>query len=664
MLSSLQWNCSVKAKTVLTFMAYSRFEPGTLRSGGNAARPRLQRSLTRPADQTIVTGIMGAKQNRNIMILHFKDIVTMEPRENISEWPGYHIQKPGQKCSRVHFFTGVLDIRCNHPVKAVDDKFRAPLSASGDGALDARGIVTLITPAPLTSNAEVEGEKKHEFGAPGSGIGVRSCSCSVIPVPRRPFFRSKVKVTWVQYGCRSTEMTEHEQLRARRRCAKRTIPYYSWRTAPGRERPIESLVSCKTLLEIGHYSISCSRLRSTSHIKFSHLISCETAVFAQKLLKAIKDRLQDFRVWGTWRMVPSGLWVSLETPVPYSLAAPTWSRIMHVPGYHSPPFGYATEMIRPNMSLTVHDEMIGKESWGFNARPAHLPPRRTGFKHQPGHRIFACDNRAGRWRWSVGFFGDLPFPPPFHSSDVPYSPSLTLTSSRDIAVKSRPNLLLTHSLHRPISGADTYTTTSGIFRLFEYFEKSYGDGYVWQTINAYCAQLRLKQGGDTQIRLSIIKCLSSIPFERPGCLAVTDSFLPRFVPAIEASTERQAAVCLRYHSSHYSSRTHLAAFRINNGGLRDINRQACGNSEETSQQSVGWRRERPAVVRCVDCEHRSFWNARMRKKTNSEHVNGTRRRNGRNSSYFRIHRNVMICNRSMLSRIKMCLKAAEDVIDY
>ncbi|KAJ8869182.1 hypothetical protein PR048_030752 [Dryococelus australis] len=37
-------------------------------------------------------------------------------------------------------------------------------------------------------------------------------------------------------------------------------------------------------------------------------------------------------------------------------------------------------------------------------------------------RIFACGNRAGRCRWSAGFLGDLPFPPPFHSGASPYSP--------------------------------------------------------------------------------------------------------------------------------------------------------------------------------------------------------------------------------------------------
>ncbi|KAJ8893711.1 hypothetical protein PR048_006311 [Dryococelus australis] len=44
---------------------------------------------------------------------------------------------------------------------------------------------------------------------------------------------------------------------------------------------------------------------------------------------------------------------------------------------------------------------------------AHLPPRRTGFNHRPGHsRIFASGNRAGRCHWLAGFLGDLPLPPP------------------------------------------------------------------------------------------------------------------------------------------------------------------------------------------------------------------------------------------------------------
>ncbi|KAJ8882068.1 hypothetical protein PR048_018556 [Dryococelus australis] len=46
-------------------------------------------------------------------------------------------------------------------------------------------------------------------------------------------------------------------------------------------------------------------------------------------------------------------------------------------------------------------------------------------------RLVACGNRAGRCRWSAGFLGDLPFPPPFHSGAALYSsqsPSLALNT--------------------------------------------------------------------------------------------------------------------------------------------------------------------------------------------------------------------------------------------
>ncbi|KAJ8872563.1 hypothetical protein PR048_026169 [Dryococelus australis] len=55
-------------------------------------------------------------------------------------------------------------------------------------------------------------------------------------------------------------------------------------------------------------------------------------------------------------------------------------------------------------------------------------------------KIFACGNRAGRYRWSVGFLGDLPFPQPFHSSGAPYSPQSPSSALKTIDVKSRRNL--------------------------------------------------------------------------------------------------------------------------------------------------------------------------------------------------------------------------------
>ncbi|KAJ8898158.1 hypothetical protein PR048_003518 [Dryococelus australis] len=67
-------------------------------------------------------------------------------------------------------------------------------------------------------------------------------------------------------------------------------------------------------------------------------------------------------------------------------------------------------------------------------RLAHSPPT-TAIRAQSSVgsiRISAYGNRAGRCRWSAGFLGDLPFPPPFRSGAAPYSsqsPSSALKTS-------------------------------------------------------------------------------------------------------------------------------------------------------------------------------------------------------------------------------------------
>ncbi|KAJ8872897.1 hypothetical protein PR048_026513 [Dryococelus australis] len=74
---------------------------------------------------------------------------------------------------------------------------------------------------------------------------------------------------------------------------------------------------------------------------------------------------------------------------------------------------------------------------------SHTPaaPKPTVFDSRLGRsQIFACGNRDGRRRWSVGFLGDLPFPPPPHSSAAPYSLCYTPFGSQDDCVKSRSNL--------------------------------------------------------------------------------------------------------------------------------------------------------------------------------------------------------------------------------
>ncbi|KAJ8879190.1 hypothetical protein PR048_019796 [Dryococelus australis] len=54
--------------------------------------------------------------------------------------------------------------------------------------------------------------------------------------------------------------------------------------------------------------------------------------------------------------------------------------------------------------------------------------------------IFVSGHRAGRYRCSAGFLGDLLFPPPLRSGAAPFSPHLTFIGSQDLVVKSRPNI--------------------------------------------------------------------------------------------------------------------------------------------------------------------------------------------------------------------------------
>ncbi|KAJ8879914.1 hypothetical protein PR048_020534 [Dryococelus australis] len=55
-------------------------------------------------------------------------------------------------------------------------------------------------------------------------------------------------------------------------------------------------------------------------------------------------------------------------------------------------------------------------------RLARSPPTKATRVQSPAGslRIFACGNRAGRYRSSAGILGDLPFPPPLHSDATPY----------------------------------------------------------------------------------------------------------------------------------------------------------------------------------------------------------------------------------------------------
>ncbi|KAJ8894764.1 hypothetical protein PR048_000071 [Dryococelus australis] len=80
-----------------------------------------------------------------------------------------------------------------------------------------------------------------------------------------------------------------------------------------------------------------------------------------------------------------------------------------------------------------------------------------------GHfRIFACGNRASRCRWSVGFLGDLLFPPPLHYGAVLYSSRFTLIGSRDLCVdpsfSGRGKRENPEKTHRPMASSGTIPT--------------------------------------------------------------------------------------------------------------------------------------------------------------------------------------------------------------
>ncbi|KAJ8868415.1 hypothetical protein PR048_029931 [Dryococelus australis] len=92
-------------------------------------------------------------------------------------------------------------------------------------------------------------------------------------------------------------------------------------------------------------------------------------------------------------------------------------------------------------NIFQHLHLFWNSSIRFGAtvaeRLARSPPTKANRVQSPDVRKW---DRAGRCRWSAGFLGDLPFPLPLHSSPAPYSTSITLIGSQDLAVNSRPYL--------------------------------------------------------------------------------------------------------------------------------------------------------------------------------------------------------------------------------
>ncbi|KAJ8870282.1 hypothetical protein PR048_029303 [Dryococelus australis] len=132
-------------------------------------------------------------------------------------------------------------------------------------------------------------------------------------------------------------------------------------------------------------------------------------------------------------------------------------------------------LLRPaSRHVTRASRHVSEGPRWLSGYPARLPPRRSGFDPRPGHfRFSRVGNRAGRCRWSAGFFflGDLPFPPSFHSGAGPYScqsPASALKTSmlRDVQISSRNTL--DDLKHAASSQLERWTA----YKPFEAFEQS------------------------------------------------------------------------------------------------------------------------------------------------------------------------------------------------
>ncbi|KAJ8869149.1 hypothetical protein PR048_030717 [Dryococelus australis] len=80
----------------------------------------------------------------------------------------------------------------------------------------------------------------------------------------------------------------------------------------------------------------------------------------------------------------------------------------------------------------------------------YLFPCKSAIGSEPS-RAYTESTQAGRCRWLAGFLGDLPFPPPFHSSAAPYSPqspssALKTSMLRAVQISSLTSLTVESAL--------------------------------------------------------------------------------------------------------------------------------------------------------------------------------------------------------------------------
>ncbi|KAJ8893946.1 hypothetical protein PR048_006547 [Dryococelus australis] len=167
--------------------------------------------------------------------------------------------------------------------------------------------------------------------------------------------------------------------------------------------------SCRTMPLVGGFSRGSPRFPAPSFRRCSLLTSLALVISEDLAIKSCPNRFT--------HSLTSSLYNDLHS-------------MSKIPQIHDGGWGSALTTAGPFRSQWEANHCVYLSTLIY--KHARLPPRRTGFNTRPAHRIFVSGNRAERCRWSVGFLGDLPFPPPLLSGAAPYSlqsPSSALKTS-------------------------------------------------------------------------------------------------------------------------------------------------------------------------------------------------------------------------------------------
>ncbi|KAJ8875381.1 hypothetical protein PR048_023276 [Dryococelus australis] len=172
------------------------------------------------------------------------------------------------------------------------------------------------------------------------------------------------------------------------------------------------------------------------------------------------------------------------------------------------------------------------------------PPTKANWAQSPAGSLpgFRTWDRAGRYRWSAGFLGDLPFPPPFHSSAALYSPQ-SLSLALKTSLLRAAYYLFTHALTMSVRPRRTNIRnpkagetgdfrenppSSGIVRHDSHVRKSGSDssrnrepGSHWWKTNAIAAEPPRPHETTRSLHCSARRFLRRRTAHRPECQEIT-----------------------------------------------------------------------------------------------------------------------------------------------